>query len=155
MTTPKHKFVTRVIQVAFHRNGIGGYGFHAVLFDTTNEECPTCGKPWGWTDGLGVTSCENRHAGPPVKKAARMLGVVFDEPGHVSVFDVDKLVDPAIGVAFGDGTDGNSWRGDRFESELRAAIKRTPSDGSVRLGPFGLPTKRKAGRRIGSGGKAL
>jgi hypothetical protein len=46
----------------------------------------------------------------------RMLGVVFDHPFHVAVFNLDKL---ALGnIAFG----VNSWRGDRYEPHLRKAI---------------------------------
>ena len=46
----------------------------------------------------------------------RMLGVVFGQEHHVAVFNLDKL---AIGnIAFG----VNSWRGDRYEPSLRAAI---------------------------------
>ena len=48
----------------------------------------------------------------------RMLGVVFDQPQHVAVFNLDKL---AVGnIAFG----VNSWRGDRYEPPLRRAIAR-------------------------------
>ncbi|WP_169974000.1 hypothetical protein [Tautonia rosea] len=47
-----------------------------------------------------------------------MLGVVFDSPGHVAVFNLDKLACGSI--AFG----VNSWRGDRYEPTLRAAIAR-------------------------------
>ncbi|MEW4569516.1 hypothetical protein AB1L88_16750 [Tautonia sp. JC769] len=46
----------------------------------------------------------------------RMLGVVFDEPHHVAVFNLDKLA--AGNIAFG----VNSWRGDRYEPSLRTAI---------------------------------
>jgi hypothetical protein len=45
-----------------------------------------------------------------------MLGVVFDEPYHVAVFNLSKL---ALGnIAFG----VNSWRGDVYEPSLRRAI---------------------------------
>lgn len=45
-----------------------------------------------------------------------MLGVVFDEPYHVAVFNLSKL---ALGnIAFG----VNSWRGDVYEPLLRRAI---------------------------------
>lgn len=59
------------------------------------------------------------------------------------MFEISKLADPAVGVAFGDGADGNSWRGDRFEAELRDAIRDEASDGSVRMGPFAIPVKRR------------
>jgi hypothetical protein len=47
----------------------------------------------------------------------RMLGIVFDLAYHVAVFNIDKL---ALGnIAFG----VNSWRGDRYEPQLRRAIQ--------------------------------
>ena len=53
----------------------------------------------------------------------KMLGVVFDQDHHVAVFNLDKL---ALGnIAFG----VNSWRGDRYEPYLRAAIKRAQASG--------------------------
>ncbi|MBY0460511.1 MAG: hypothetical protein K2V38_24615 [Gemmataceae bacterium] len=45
-----------------------------------------------------------------------MIGVVFDAPHHVAVFQLDRLAQGVI--AFGE----NSWRGDRYEPALRAAI---------------------------------
>jgi hypothetical protein len=45
-----------------------------------------------------------------------MVGLVFDRPGHVAVLHRDRLA--AGDIAFG----SNSWRGDRYEAELRAAI---------------------------------
>lgn len=93
-----------VTQVAYHRNGICGEGFHAVLF----------------------TDAEH---GP-------MVGVVFDERGQCAVLQVPKLSDPAIGVRFG----LNSWRGDNYEDALRKAIETEASAGSIRVGPFAIPT---------------
>ena len=46
----------------------------------------------------------------------RMVGIVFDEPHHVAVFNLDKLANGDI--AFG----SNSWRGDQYEPALRRAI---------------------------------
>lgn len=52
----------------------------------------------------------------------RMLGVVFEQPYHVAVFNLDKL---ALGnIAFG----VNSWRGDVYEPFLRQAILYQNSD---------------------------
>ena len=81
--------VGKVHQVEYHRNGIGGEGFHAVLFDMAKDE----------GGGLAV-------------------GIVFEGEGQVAVLRVAPLSDPAIGITFG----MNSWRGDRYEPELRAAI---------------------------------
>ncbi len=49
-------------------------------------------------------------------EGGNMLGVVFDEPYTVAVFDRDLLAKGVI--AFRE----NSWRGDHFEPELREAI---------------------------------
>jgi hypothetical protein len=47
----------------------------------------------------------------------KRLAVVYADPGHVSVFDPDLL--GAGVIAFGE----NSFRGDHYESDLRAAIR--------------------------------
>lgn len=49
-------------------------------------------------------------------EASRKLGIVFQSSQHVAVLDIAKLAEGNI--AFGQ----NSWRGDVFELELRAAI---------------------------------
>ncbi len=49
-------------------------------------------------------------------EASRKVGIVFQSPQHVAVLDIAKLADGNI--AFGQ----NSWRGDVFEIELRAAV---------------------------------
>jgi hypothetical protein len=55
----------------------------------------------------------------------RMLGIVFEQEYHVAVFNLDKL---AIGnIAFG----VNSWRGDRYEPSLRAAIAKNETTTST------------------------
>ena len=46
----------------------------------------------------------------------RMVGIVFEQPQHVAVFNLDKLA--SGNIAFG----VNSWRGDRYEWPLRNAI---------------------------------
>lgn len=140
------KLVNRIVQVAFHRNGICGEPFHAVVFTSTHERCAVCKglDSMGWTDGSGKPAhCVNCRKPTEVEVFERkMLGIVFDKPSHVAVVSIDLLNDPEIGVAFGE----NSWRGDRYEPELRAAIAAHDSDGSVRVGPFAIPTKRKGKR---------
>lgn len=116
--------ITSVEQVSWHRNGIAGAGFHAVLFRWAGDGPPSNGI-------LGPVN-------ETVSAGALMLGIVFDEPGHVAVVAVEALSNPEVGVAFG----ANSWRGDRFEGQLREAIEKHNSDGSVRVGPFGIPTQR-------------
>lgn len=62
----------KIVQCSFHRNGISGNGFYAVLFDWTQD---------------GTTN--------------RMVATVFDEPGSVAVLMVSGLSDERIGVKFG------------------------------------------------------
>ena len=87
--------IRKIEEIAYHRNGISGMPFHVVKF-------------------LG-------EAGP-------MLGVVFPIPeedidggcvadGCVAVFQRTLLA--CDDIEFG----SNSWRGDHYEAELRAAIK--------------------------------
>lgn len=47
----------------------------------------------------------------------RMMATVFDETNAIAVLDVNETAKG--NVAFGGG---NSWRGDHFETELRALI---------------------------------
>jgi hypothetical protein len=44
------------------------------------------------------------------------LGIVFDSPDHVAILDVGRLI--CGNIAFGE----NSYRGDVYETPLRAAI---------------------------------
>lgn len=53
--------IDRVHSVAFHRNGIGGAPFHAVVFE---------------------------DAGP---EGSRKLAILFEEPCHIAVLDIRKL----------------------------------------------------------------
>jgi len=77
----------KILDTAHHRNGISGAPFHAVLFHDRGPE------------------------------GSRKVGILFDDPGHCAVLDIDKL-------ALGDITFGsNSWRGDDYEPYLRQAIE--------------------------------
>jgi hypothetical protein len=51
------------------------------------------------------------------EEVRKMVGVVFPEAGTVAVFDLKMLAEGNIEFA-----NGNSWRGDMFEPELREAI---------------------------------
>jgi hypothetical protein len=51
-----------------------------------------------------------------------MVAIVFPEPRHVAVFDRDMLGHGEIRMCV------NSWRGDDFEPELRAAIAEHDSE---------------------------
>ncbi len=115
------KLVKAVQEVAFHRNGVGGNGFYAVLF-TSDIEAVTDTR---WGNPLS-----------PGKPGARFLATVFDEPGSCAVICLDLI--ESVGVKF---AGGNSWRGDQYEPELREAIRTTKSSGSIRVGPFAVPTE--------------
>ena len=73
-----------ILQIQYHRNGVAGTPFHAVLFEDDGK---------------------------------RMVATVFPDEGSISVLAVEPLLTDD-GVTFGI----NSWRGDHFEDELRAAI---------------------------------
>jgi hypothetical protein len=111
--------IAKVVQVAYHRNGVGGEGFHAVVFEIVPE-----------LSSRYYTRSKARQT---------LVASVFEGRGQVAIFNVAKLSDPTIGVAFGE----NAWRGDLYEKELRAAIRKTTSDGSVKVGPFGIPVERE------------
>lgn len=97
--------ITEVHQAEYHRNGVSGMPFYAVVFDSVDED--------------GVTR--------------RMLGIQFtDDLDPDSIHLVDGLVNPhtaildigllaEAGVTFG----VNSWRGDRYTGPLVAAIRET------------------------------
>ncbi len=56
-------------------------------------------------------------------EGSRKVGIVFEEPHNCAVLDVDKL---AVGdIAFG----SNSWRGDKYEPQLRQAISNYQTKG--------------------------
>ena len=78
----------RIEEIAYHRNGVAGTGFHVVKF-------------------------VDRKAGKPGK----LLGVVFDKPNRVAVFDRSLLTQDVIASGV------NSWRGDEYEDDLRKACK--------------------------------
>ena len=80
----------KIIDIAFHRNGICGAPFHAIIFRD-----PDVGQ---------------------------MLGVVFDEPHHVAVFNMEKL---AIGnITF--GCQLVAWRPVRNDSAKSYRIFQQP-----------------------------
>lgn len=81
---------TLIQQIAYHRNGLTANSFFVVLFK--------------WHDGKSIRN---------------MVASIFEEPGQLSVFDIDQLLKGNI--KFGQG--GNSWRGDEYETTLRNAIE--------------------------------
>lgn len=92
----------KILDASYHRNGISGQGFYAILFNDADN-------------GLMVAS-------------------LFDESGYCAVYSVPKLA--AKNVTF---ANGNSWRGDKFEIELRPLLQKwLKKHGSNRVGPFAI-----------------
>jgi hypothetical protein len=56
-----------IIDIAFHRNGIAGAPFHAIIF---------------------------RDSGP---ESSLKAGIVFEQPYHTAILDIAKLADGDIG----------------------------------------------------------
>lgn len=84
----------KIIEIASHRNGVAGAGFHVVKFSYKTD----------W-----------EHNGIKPKRAETFIAIVFEETGHVAVISIDRL--PDISMA-----KDNAWRGDLFENDLRKAI---------------------------------
>lgn len=74
------------------------------IIATAHHRNGICGAPF--------TAVLFEDTGP---EGSRKIGILFDEPYHCAVLDVAKLA--AGDIAFG----SNSFRGDHFESQLRAA----------------------------------
>jgi hypothetical protein len=83
----------KIREIAYHRNGVAGNGFHVVTFK----------------GGRRISQGVNRNF-------PEMVAIVFEEPGNVAVFDRELLGEGIIAFA------ENSWRGDYYEKELRAVI---------------------------------
>jgi hypothetical protein len=75
----KKKGALTIKQIEYHRNGISGIGFHAVLFQAKEDET---GKD-------------------------TMLGIVFPEEGAVAVIDLDMI--PEHGVTFAENSWRGDW----------------------------------------------
>lgn len=98
--------VTKVHQCVYHRNGVSGEGFWAVIFDAEEHRAH---------EDLG---------------SRRFIATVFDDDveawkerrlvnPHCAVFDIGMLAE--VGVTFGH----NSWRGDHFFAPLCEVITGT------------------------------
>ena len=95
----------KILKASFHRNGVGGAGFYAIIFKDVGE-----------------------------KKT--MVASLFDENCYCAVYDIEQL--QKHNIEFGNG---NSWRGDHYETELRPLLEKFLKKGSNRLGPFAFPQK--------------
>lgn len=71
----------RITDVSYHRNGVGGEGFHAVLFD--------------WKHGDGTER--------------KMVATVFDTIGQCAVYDVAQLAKGNIAFANGNSWRGDRF----------------------------------------------
>jgi len=64
----------------------------------------------------------------------KMHASLFDKAGYCAVHKIEELAKDNIDFAR-----GNSWRGDRFESELRPLLNEFfESKGTNRIGPFSI-----------------
>ena len=83
----------KIRKIDFHRNGVSGEGFHVATFDWEDKD-------------------------EDEKVVRHMVATIFEAQGQCAVLDINELLKDNIGVA-----EGNSWRGDHFEEELRKEIK--------------------------------
>lgn len=93
----------KIEEIAYHRNGVSGAGFYVVNFID-----PEFGKP-----KTRLIDKLNEIEGAQGK----MIGIVFDAPYHVAVFDRGLLAQDVIAFT------QNSWRGDYYEADLRKACE--------------------------------
>lgn len=98
--------ITKIRGVARHRNGKNGVPFDVVCFD--------------YMDPMPKPKLGEKPAKPGEPR--QMVAILFDEPGHIAVFDATMLGEGK--TAFGD----NSWRGDQFEQPLRTAVEKNYKD---------------------------
>lgn len=99
-----------IIEASYHRNGVGGVGFYAILFNDLEAES------------------ENQNP---------MIASLFGDErnGLCAVYSVAELSGGNIAFA-----NGNSWRGDHYESALRPLLKAyLAKEGTNRIGPFSFP----------------
>jgi len=73
-----------VLEVARHRNGVCGLGFHVVLFRWTPED---------------------------LDEPEQFLATVFDEPGACAVIGLDRIADMGVLFAGGNSWRGDRFEG--------------------------------------------
>jgi hypothetical protein len=59
-------------------------------------------------------------SGPDGERGS-FLATVFEGPGDIAVINLDRIAEYGVGL-------GNKWRGDYYESTIRAAIKQDLDD---------------------------
>jgi len=96
----------KIKQASFHRNGVGGEGFTAIIFHDYDLK-------------------------------QDMIASLFDESGYCAVYSIHELSQGNIEFA-----NGNSWRGDQFEAELRPLLEEFRKEHPIgRMGPFSINAK--------------
>jgi hypothetical protein len=121
---PHYRTIAKIVDIAYHRNGVAGYGFHVVLFK------PRPGEVAG--DSM----------------ASPMVAVLFDasedsDPALAQQCRTAVLAVPHLAkgnITFG----SNSWRGDNWDDDLRDAIKRWNADSDKRLAAMMASSKRRS-----------
>jgi lipopolysaccharide biosynthesis protein len=78
MNKTEHMTV-EILDASFHRNGVGGVGFHAIIFKYQED-----GKTYG-----------------------PMIASLFDEPGYCAVYSIEKLQEKNIAFARGNSFRGD------------------------------------------------
>ena len=84
--------------------------------------------------GHGFCAVRFRWTPDNAKDEESFLAFLFDEPGQCAVIGLDRI--ETMGVAF---AQGNSWRGDHFEADLRKAVDEVAHTGGIHVGPFCVP----------------
>jgi hypothetical protein len=104
-----HNRTTRLTAICFHRNGVGGHGFHAIAFRDLVDG--------GWRNLIAT-----------VFDAGEMEeGEVHPPTGMVTVLDADLA---ARGVV---SCPENTWRGDHYEPQLRQWVAQHQVELKARL----------------------
>lgn len=86
----------RTQKIAYHRNGVGGAGFHIVIF--TDSESDTA--------------------------ARRMVAIQFEEEGYTAVLDLDELAKENIEFARGNSWRGYDHWGDKLKSAIKRRYRK-------------------------------
>ncbi len=104
-----------------------------VPSDMSNIVIQECSFHRNGVSGAGFYAVRFQHTLPGADKPENFLAMVFDDPGVIGVISLDRIEECGVGFA-----NGNSWRGDKFEAELRKRIENGEGNVGVRVGPFAL-----------------
>jgi len=98
-----------IIDASYHRNGVCGYGFYAILFKDNDPSEDHYGRP--------------------------MIASLFDEPNYCAIYSVPMLTDGNIKFAHGNSWRGDAF--EHYLRPLLA--KWLDDNGTNRAGPFAMP----------------